>query len=61
MLAASFSENGPEYRKRLEATVPGGELCQPEEIAETAVWLCSDHARRVNGQGVVVDGGGVLR
>ncbi|MEZ4282087.1 MAG: SDR family NAD(P)-dependent oxidoreductase [Myxococcota bacterium] len=61
MIAASFAENGPEYRKKLESTVPGGVLCQPEEIAETAVWLCSDHARRVNGQGIVVDGGGVLR
>jgi NAD(P)-dependent dehydrogenase (short-subunit alcohol dehydrogenase family) len=61
MIAASFAENGPEYRKKLESTVPGGELCQPEEIGETAVWLCSDHARRVNGQGIVVDGGGVLR
>ena len=61
MMAASFAENPPEYRKKLEATVPGGVLCQPEEIAETAVWLCSDHARRVNGQGIVVDGGGVLR
>ena len=61
MVAASFAANGPEYRKKLEATVPGGELCQPEEMAETAVWLCSDHARRVNGQGIVVDGGGVLR
>ena len=61
MMAASFANNPPEYRKQLEATVPGGVLCQPEEIAETAVWLCSDHARRVNGQGIVVDGGGVLR
>ncbi len=61
MIAASFAENPPEYRKKLEATVPGGVLCQPEEIAEAAVWLCSDHARRVNGQGMVVDGGGVLR
>lgn len=61
MIAASFAENGPEYRRKLESTVPGGVLCQPEEIAETAVWLCSDRARRVNGQGIVVDGGGVLR
>lgn len=61
MIAASFADNPPEYRKQLEATVPGGELCQPEEQAETAVWLCSDHARRVNGQGIIVDGGGVLR
>ncbi len=61
MMEASFANNPPDYRKKLEATVPGGVLCQPEEIAETAVWLCSDRARRVNGQGIVVDGGGVLR
>lgn len=61
MVHASFEANGPEYRKALERTVPMGELAQPEEIAETAVWLCSDHARRVNGQGIIVDGGGVLR
>lgn len=61
MLSESFAKNGPEYRKALEKTVPGGVLVQPEEVGETAVWLCSDHARRVNGQGVVVDGGGVLR
>lgn len=61
MLEASLAEGGPDYRKALEATVPGGVIAQPEEIAETAVWLCSDHASRVNGQGVVVDGGGVLR
>jgi NAD(P)-dependent dehydrogenase (short-subunit alcohol dehydrogenase family) len=61
MLAESLSSNGPEYRKVLESTAPGGVISQPEEIAEAAVWLCSDHARRVNGQGLVVDGGGVLR
>lgn len=61
MLKSSFEVNGPEYRKMLEKTVPGGVLGQPEEVGETAVWLCSDRASRVNGQGVMVDGGGVLR
>jgi NAD(P)-dependent dehydrogenase (short-subunit alcohol dehydrogenase family) len=61
MLRASIDANGPGYRKQLEATVPGGEIARPEEMAEAAVWLCSDHARRVNGQGLIVDGGGVLR
>lgn len=61
MLQSSFEANGPEYRKMLEKTVPGGVLGQPEEVGETAVWLCSDLASRVNGQSVMVDGGGVLR
>lgn len=61
MLASSLSLNGPEHRAALERTVPGGVIGQPEEVGETAVWLCSDRASRVNGQGVVVDGGGVLR
>jgi len=60
MLEASFAINGPEYRKMLERTVPGGVLGQPEEVGETVVWLCSDRASRVNGQGIVVDGGGIF-
>lgn len=61
MLQESIARGGPGHREMLEKTVPGGEIAQPEEIAEAAVWLCSDLARRVNGQGLVVDGGGVLR
>ena len=61
MLQASIEANPPGHREMLESTVPGGVIAKPEEIGETAVWLCSDHASRVNGQGVIVDGGGVLR
>ncbi len=61
MLESSIAQNGPEYRAVLERTVPGGVIGRPEEVGETAVWLCSDLASRVNGQGVIVDGGGVLR
>ncbi|MAG33119.1 MAG: hypothetical protein CL908_19750 [Deltaproteobacteria bacterium] len=61
MLQESIDRAGPNHRATLEKTVPGGVIAKPEEIGETAVWLCSDHASRVNGQGVIVDGGGVLR
>ena len=61
MLQESIAQNGPEYRTMLEGTVPGGVLAKPEEMGEAAVWLCSDLASRVNGQGLMVDGGGVLR
>jgi NAD(P)-dependent dehydrogenase (short-subunit alcohol dehydrogenase family) len=61
MLAAAFAAGGPEHRANLERSVPGGVIGQPEEVGETAVWLCSDLASRVNGQSVGVDGGLVMR
>jgi NAD(P)-dependent dehydrogenase (short-subunit alcohol dehydrogenase family) len=36
---------------------PMGRLGTPEEVAEAAVWLCSDAASFVNGACLVVDGG----
>ena len=42
-------------------TMPGGKIGRPEDVASAAVWLCSDDARWVNGQGLIVDGGGVVR
>uniref|UniRef100_UPI000832DFA5 3-hydroxybutyrate dehydrogenase n=1 Tax=Nocardiopsis trehalosi TaxID=109329 RepID=UPI000832DFA5 len=32
-------------------------LVEPEEVAETAAWLCSPHARAVTGASLTVDGG----
>ncbi|HPG25597.1 MAG TPA: SDR family oxidoreductase [Myxococcota bacterium] len=61
MVMESIERGGPGRRELLESTAAGGVLSTPEEMAEAAVWLCSDRARRVNGQGLVVDGGGVLR
>ena len=37
--------------------MPLGRECRPEEIAEAAVWLCSDHASFVTGHAMAVDGG----
>lgn len=36
---------------------PQQRLIQPDEIAETVLWLCSDGARSVTGQAVSVSGG----
>ena len=36
---------------------PQKRLIQPEEIAATTLWLCSDGAVGVNGQAIAIDGG----
>src|SRR5215510_1345184 len=43
--------------KRYESTVPLGRLNQPEDIANTAVFLASDEAAMITGSTVEVDGG----
>ena len=43
--------------KRYEATVPLGRLNQPEDIAQTAVFLASDEASMITGTTIEVDGG----
>jgi enoyl-[acyl-carrier protein] reductase III len=36
---------------------PGGRLVTPQEIARVVAWLCTDDARMIVGQTIVVDGG----
>ena len=47
----------PEVRQALEGATPMGRIGQPEEIASTVVWLCSDGASFTTGQIFPVDGG----
>ncbi len=42
-------------------TMPDGKLGRADDVAAAAIWLCSDEARWVNGQSLVVDGGGIVR
>ncbi len=44
---------------KMDAVLPMG-VGQPADIADVAVWLCTDAARYINGQALVVDGGGIL-
>jgi NAD(P)-dependent dehydrogenase (short-subunit alcohol dehydrogenase family) len=45
----------------MERMLPMGRLATPAEVAEAAVWLCSDAAAYVSGTALVVDGATILR
>jgi len=47
----------PRMEQAAIAAVPVKRLGEPQDIAEAAVWLCSERADFVNGHGLVVDGG----
>ena len=48
-------------KRTLERISPTGELIKPEQIAETVTWLSAAGSAKVNGQSVVIDGGGIMR
>lgn len=52
-MVAKFNKNLPAYR----AGLPLRRVCTPEDIANVAVFLCSEDARQITGQPIVVDGG----
>lgn len=50
----------PEETERFERTTPLGRIGEPNDIADVVVFLCSDMARFITGQNIVVDGGMTL-
>jgi len=54
-------DDTPEERERKGALLPMGRFSAPEEIAEAALWLCSDAASFVTGHAMAVDGGYVAQ
>jgi len=60
-IATDMVQKMPErVREEIRAKVPLGRLGQPEDIANTLVWLASAEAAYVNGAVISVDGGIVL-
>jgi len=39
---------------------PQGRLIAPDEVAAAVLWLCSDDAKSVTGQSVVIAGGEIM-
>jgi len=56
-----LSAERPTLRDALIAMKPMGRLGRPEEVAEAAVWLCSDATSFVTGHTLAVDGGYVAQ
>jgi NAD(P)-dependent dehydrogenase (short-subunit alcohol dehydrogenase family) len=48
-----------EARSDLEAMTPLGRLLEPDEVAAAVVFLASPEAAAINGQTLVLDGGGI--
>lgn len=60
-LLEQFLKLRPELEARFIADTPMGRIAAPEEVAEGALWLCSDASSFVTGQVLVVDGGYVTK
>jgi NAD(P)-dependent dehydrogenase (short-subunit alcohol dehydrogenase family) len=59
-LTSPLFEYFPDLDKRYADDAPVGRVGEPEDIADVVVFLCSDLARFVTGQNLVVDGGMTL-
>ena len=60
MIQSWFASN-PDLANMTLAAISGAKFGRPHQVAEAAVWLCSDRADWVSGVSMVVDGGGVNR
>ncbi|MGL4495483.1 MAG: glucose 1-dehydrogenase [Beijerinckiaceae bacterium] len=57
LLATFMGEDTPEKRAAFRATIPLGRLSVPQDMANAALFLCSDDAAMVTGAVLEVDGG----
>lgn len=57
LLQRFMGEDTPEKRAAFRASVPIGRLSTPEDIANAALYLCSDEASLITGVCMEVDGG----
>lgn len=52
-----FTGQKEEIEQKIINKLPLGRMGRPEEVAEAAIWLCSDAASFVTGHAMTVDGG----
>jgi len=57
LLTSFMGGDSPELRAKFEATIPMGRISTPRDIANAALYLCSDEADFITGVCLEVDGG----
>ncbi len=57
LLKSFMGEDTPEMRAKFLATIPLGRFSTPEDLANAALYLCSDEASMITGVCMEVDGG----
>lgn len=57
LLRSFMGEDTPEMRAKFLSTIPLGRFSTPEDMANAALYLCSDEASMVTGVAMEVDGG----
>ena len=57
LLKSFMGEDTPEIREKFLATIPIGRFSTPQDMANAALFLCSDEASMVTGVALEVDGG----
>jgi len=57
LLKTFMGQDTPEIRAKFLSTIPLGRFSQPQDIANAALFLCSDEAAMITGVAMEVDGG----
>lgn len=57
LLKSFLGEDTPEMRAKFLATIPLGRFSTPEDLGNSAAYLCSDEAGMITGAALEVDGG----
>lgn len=56
-LMENLSSCRPQEKANMISSIPMQRLAQPEEMAQAALWLCSDASSFITGATIVIDGG----
>lgn len=56
-IVAKTGQNEAQARQALAASNPQQRLVQPDEVAQSVLWLCAPGSGAINGQAIAIDGG----